>query len=240
MHRTDETDNGSGGEMMKRIVLGGFLAALVLLAASSSPAAPPASWGSLTSSSRVMGLFGTITVNGAPAPADNESLLAVFAPGVEAPIGLYRMGDLSPTDGEFTMSVFGNDNDIVSGPKSGADNNEVLTFVFYDAAEDRLYRDLGIKNFGNFLDQGYPLATPLTDVRFVLNVSGLPGMPAAIDNVNLVFANPVSAEHENWLQRAFGCSAVPPGASDRLTASGAVGILILLIPAFACLCRRKR
>ena len=240
MHRTDGTDNGSRGEMMKRIVLGGILAALVLLAAASSPAAPPASWGTLASSSRVMGLFGTIMVNGAPAPADNESLLAVFAPGVEAPIGLYRMGDLSPTAGEFTMSVFGNDNDIVAGPKSGANDNEVLTFVFYDAAGDRLYRNLKIEDFGNFLDEGYPLATPRTEVRFVLDVLALPGIPAAIDNVTLAFSNPVSGEHDNWLERAFGCSAVPPGASGRLTASGAVGILILMIPAFVCLCRRKR
>jgi hypothetical protein len=240
MRRTDGTDNGSRGEMMKKIVLGGFLAALLLLAAASSPAAPPASWDTLASSSRVMGLFGTIKLNGIPAPADNESLLAVFAPGVEAPVGLYRMGDLSPTAGEFSMSVFGNDNDVVTGPKSGADDNDVLTFVFYDAAGDRLYRDLTIMDFGNFLAAGYPLATPRTEVRFVLSIA-FPGVPAAIDNVTLAFANPVSSEHDNWLQRAFGCSAVPSGTSGRLTASGAVGILILLIPAFVlCLRRRKR
>ena len=238
MQRTDGSDNGSRGEMMKKIVLGGFLAALLLLAAASSPAAPPAAWGTPTSSSRVMGLFGTITVNGAPAPADNESLLAVFAPGVEVPVGLYRMGDLSPTAGEFSLSVFGNDNDVVPGPKNGADDNDVLTFAFYDAGGDLVHRNLTIKDFGNFLDAGYPLAKPLTEVRFVMS-TGLPGVPAAIDNVALAFANPVSSEHDNWTQRVFGCSAVP-GETGGLTASGAVGILILLIPAFACLCRRKR
>ncbi|HQT96833.1 MAG: hypothetical protein ACYC47_00415 [Desulfobacteria bacterium] len=240
MHRADGTDNGSRGEMMKKIVLGGFLAAFVLLAAGSSTAAPPASWGTLASSSRVMGLFGTITLSGVPAPADNESLLAVFAPGVDAPVGLYRMGDLSPTAGEFSISVFGNDNDIVAGPKSGADDNDVLTFAFYDAAGDRVYRNLAIKDFGDFLGAGYPLATPRTEVRFVLSVSAPPGVPAAIDNVALAFTNPVSVEHDNWLQRGFGCSAVPPGASGPLTASSAVGIFILLIPAFVCLRRRKR
>lgn len=238
MHRTNGTDNGTRGEMMKKNVLGGFLAVLLLLAAASSPAAPPALWDNIASSSRVMGLFGTITVGGVPAPADNESLLAVFAPGVDAPVGLYRMGDLSPTAGEFTMSVFGNDNDVVAGPKNGADDNEALTFAFYDAAGDRVYRNLAIRDFGNFLDNAaYPLATPRTEVRFVRNE--FPAM--AIDNVALAFTNPVSVEHDNWMQRAFGCSAVPPGAGVRLTASGAVGILILLIPAFVlCLRRRKR
>jgi len=185
-----------------------------------------------------MGLFGTIMVDGAAAPADNGSLLVVFAPGVEAPIGLYRMGDLSPTAGEFSMSVFGNDNDVVPGPKNGADDNDVLTFAFYDAGGDLVYRSHTVRDFGNFLDAGYPLATPRTEVRFVLSAA-LPGIPGAIDNVALAFANPVSTEHDNWMQRAFGCSAVP-GETGRLTASGAVGILILLIPAFACLRRRKR
>lgn len=238
MHRNDGTDNGTREGMMKRIALGGFLAALVLLAAGSSKAAPPALWDNIASTSRIMGLFGTITVGGVPAPADNASLLAVFAPGVEAPVGIYRMGDLSPT-GEFTMSVFGNDNDtflVSPPPKNGADDNEVLTFAFYDAGGDSVYRDFTIKDFGNIFDTEYPLATPRTEVRFVRNE--FPAM--AVDNVTLAFTNPVSAEHDNWMQRAFGCSVAPSGSSGRLTASGAVGILILLIPAFVCLRRRKR
>lgn len=236
MHLTHGTDNGSRGEMMKKNVFGGFLAALLLLAATSSPAAPPAFWETWTSTSRVMGIFGTITVDGVAAPADNESLLAVFAPGVDAPIGLYRMGDLSPTAGEFSMSVFGNDNDVVGGPKNGADDNDELAFVFYDAAKDVVHAHLTSKDFGNFLDADYTLATPRTGVRFVLN-TGLPGIPAAIDNVALAFANPGSSEHDNWMQRAFGCSAVP-GATGPLTVSGAVGILILLIPVFVLRLRR--
>lgn len=209
---------------MKNTFIALIAAAALWVAGGAGHAAVPAGWDNVQASTSVMGLVGSVTIDGVPVRTDNASVLAVFAPGVANPVGVYTFAADSGVDntGRYgILAVYGAD-----GTVAGAADNALLTFAFYNARTGAVLYAPVVRNQGIV----FPAATPLpyadnTTVRFV------PGSPmSVIDNVSLAFVTPVSNVNEgNWVEKTFNCSAA--GGRGPGAAEGALTLLIMLAPA---------
>jgi hypothetical protein len=115
---------------------------LVVLAMPSTAAAPP-SWVPAVTSD-FMTIYGdatqgaALTLNGSAVTKASASVLAAFAPGVTNAVGNYLMGSQPPAlnDGEFLMTIYGND---ASSGKNGAAAGDNVAFKLYYAPTGRIY-----------------------------------------------------------------------------------------------------
>jgi hypothetical protein len=175
-----------------------------------------------------MGMIGKVTVDGVPVTTDNASMLAVYAPGVSKPVGVYTFSSDSGVDntGRYgIVAVYGLDNAAIE-PKFAAADNDLLGFAFYNARTGAVLANPVVKNFGNIFDNTLPYADNTT-VRF----SAVGGAPSMIDNVTLAFSSPASGgDSKNWFEKAFGCSAAGGRGPEPL--EGALTLLLMIAPAW--------
>ncbi len=123
----------------------GILCLSLVVLAAPSIAAAPSSWTPAVTSD-FMTIYGdatqgaALTLGGVPVPVGSgidRSALAAFAPGVTNAVGNYTMGGMSAlNDGEFMMTIYGND--ALSG-KNGAAAGDNVAFKLYYAPTGRIY-----------------------------------------------------------------------------------------------------